>query len=376
MNSMRRSFGSVCIITFSCLFEYVLSVPAATVTVNVGDNFFSPASVTVNQNDTVSWSWIGLNQHSSTSNTGLWDSGIFGRGHTFSREFSAAGNFPYFCRVHPFQTGSVRVQAAANTPPSVTITSPSNNAIFDAPASFTLAASASDPGGSVTQVEFFEGSTTLGIDATSPYSVAVNNLAAGAYSFSAVATDNAGAKATNSVSIVVNAPPANTPPTVSIIAPANGATFAAPFTGTIDATAADNDGSIAKVDFFTGATPLGTVASAPYSLPVSNVAAGAHVLTAVATDNRGAATTSAPVTVSVVTPVPIRLTGAQWLSATQFQFDYTANAGLRYVVERSANLTSWAPINTNTAASDSVSFTDNAAEGALNFYRVGRLPNP
>jgi hypothetical protein len=34
------------------------------------------------------------------------------------------------------------------------------------------------------------------------------------------------------------------------------------------------------------------------------------------------------------------------------------------------------PISTNTAASNPVTFLDNGAAGAVNFYRVGRLPNP
>ncbi len=370
MKPVRCSFVSVYGATVLWLFGYAPSVSAATVTVNVGDNFFSPSSTTINVSDTVSWSWIGFSQHSSTSNTGLWDSGIFGRGHTFSRQFTAAGNFPYFCRVHPFQTGSVSVQAA-NTPPTVTITSPSNNAVLNAPASFTLTASASDPDGSVAQVQFLQGTTSLGIDTTSPYSVTVNTLAAGTYGFSAVATDNAGAKATNSITIIVNALP-----TVAILAPANGATLAAPWTGTIQATASDSDGTVAQVGFFSNSTSVGSVAKAPYDLTVTNIAAGAYTLTAVATDNRGATNTSPAVTISVVTPVPIVLGNPRRLSATEFQFSYTANPGLNYVVESSTNLPNFTAISTNAAGAGSVTFTDHAAANNFNFYRVRLLPNP
>jgi len=58
----------------------------------------------------------------------------------------------------------------------------------------------------VTQVEFFNDSASLDIDTTNPYGVPVNNLAAGTYTLSAVATDNLGAKATNSVRLTVNGP--------------------------------------------------------------------------------------------------------------------------------------------------------------------------
>jgi hypothetical protein len=54
--------------------------------------------------------------------------------------------------------------AATDTPPTVTITNPPNGAVFDAPASFTLAAAVADPAGSVTNVQFFRAATSLGND--------------------------------------------------------------------------------------------------------------------------------------------------------------------------------------------------------------------
>jgi regulation of enolase protein 1 (concanavalin A-like superfamily) len=94
-------------------------------------------------------------------------------------------------------------------------------------------------------------------------------------------------------------PPNNLPPTVSITSPANGATFSAPATVTINATASDSDGTVAKVDFYAGNTLLGTDTSTPYTFTWSNVAAGSYVLTAVATDNLGATTTSSAVSITV-----------------------------------------------------------------------------
>ncbi|WP_040496474.1 Ig-like domain-containing protein, partial [Fulvivirga imtechensis] len=57
-----------------------------------------------------------------------------------------------------------------NSLPSVSITSPANNATFNAGASVTIAANASDSDGSVAKVEFFNGSAKLGEDLSSPYS--------------------------------------------------------------------------------------------------------------------------------------------------------------------------------------------------------------
>jgi hypothetical protein len=103
----------------------------------------------------------------------------------------------------------------------------------------------------------------------------------------------------DNVTVTAGTPPANTPPTVTLTSPANGATFTAPATLTLTATASDSDGTIANVRFFAGATLVGTDTSAPFSVPWSNVAAGSYSLTAVATDNGNATTTSAAVPITV-----------------------------------------------------------------------------
>ncbi len=52
----------------------------------------------------------GLDQHSTTSNTGVWDSGIHGEDFTFDHQFNSAGSFPYHCVVHGTQmSGTVAV---------------------------------------------------------------------------------------------------------------------------------------------------------------------------------------------------------------------------------------------------------------------------
>lgn len=88
-------------------------------------------------------------------------------------------------------------------------------------------------------------------------------------------------------------------PTVSITSPANNATFTAGATVSITATAADADGSVTKVEFYNGSTLLGTSTASPYSYSWTSVAAGSYSLTAKATDNGGAATTSSAVSITV-----------------------------------------------------------------------------
>jgi hypothetical protein len=117
------------------------------------------------------------------------------------------------------------------------------------------------------------------------------------------------------------------------------------------------------------------VTSRPYSVAVNNLGAGDYTFSAVATDDGGLSATNA-IVVHVVTPVPIVLSAILRPSPTSFQFSYSANVGLQYIVLRSGDLSSFTPISTNTAASNPVTFLDNGAAGAANFYRVGRLPNP
>ncbi|MEO7799737.1 MAG: Ig-like domain-containing protein, partial [Opitutaceae bacterium] len=189
---------------------------------------------------------------------------------------------------------AVRVDPA-NVPPTATLTAPTNGSVFPAPGNFTLVASASDSDGSVAKVEFYRGATLLGESLSAPYQFAVSGLAAGNYSFTAVATDNSGATTPSStVSVIVNALPA-----VALTSPVTGASGTAPANFSLAATASDSDGTIVKVEFFNGSTLLGTSTSAPYTFGWTNVAAGSYVLTAVATDDRGATAVSATVLVEV-----------------------------------------------------------------------------
>jgi hypothetical protein len=75
------------------------------------------------------------------------------------------------------------------------------------------------------------------------------------------------------------------------------------------------------------------------------------------------------------TPTPASLSGAA-INNGQFTFNYTADAGISYVVQSSSNLVDWVPLATNVASSSPVTFTDAANPAGAGFYRVGRLPNP
>ena len=220
------------------------------------------------------------------------------------------------------------------TPPTVSITAPASGATVSGTA-VTVAATASDNVG-VAGVQFkLDGTTNLGAeDTTSPYSVPWNSTTAtnGPHTLTAVARDAAGNTTTSAgVSVTVNnAAPDPTPPTVSITAPASGATVSGN-AFTVAATASDNVG-VAGVQFkLDGTTNLGAEdTTSPYSVPWNSTTAtnGPHTLTAVARDAAGNTTTSASVSVTVnnagpsCTQTPLNVSAA------------TSDGGFAYQVNR------------------------------------------
>ena len=194
------------------------------------------------------------------------------------------------------------VPVAVNQPPSVTLTAPANGSSFTAPAAVTLAATATDSDGSVAKVEFYQGSDKVGEDTVAPYQFTTASLSAGGYTFTAGAFDNQGASTSSAAVNVTVVAAANQPPTVALTAPANGASFTAPAGFTLAATAADGDGSIAKVEFYRDGAKLGEATLAPYESAVSGLAAGTHHFLVRATDNGGLAADSTAITITVTTP--------------------------------------------------------------------------
>ena len=94
------------------------------------------------------------------------------------------------------------------------------------------------------------------------------------------------------------------PPVVSLTSPINGSTYSGILNIPLTATASDADGSVSKVEFYQGATKLGQATASPYTMVWSNVAVGSYSLTARATDNAGAVTTSSAVSITVNTGAP------------------------------------------------------------------------
>ncbi|MFM2284648.1 MAG: hypothetical protein RLZZ543_145 [Bacteroidota bacterium] len=188
---------------------------------------------------------------------------------------------------------------APNVLPSISITSPANGDGFITGSTVNIAATASDADGSVTGVEFFVDGVSVGTDNSSPYTASYVGTI-GSHVISAIATDDAGAtKTATAVTINVQNNPA---PSVSITSPANAASFITGDVVTITANATDNI-SVASVEFFVDGVSVGTDVSTPYSATYTSTL-GNHSITAVATDNLSASTTSSAVSIVVVNNIP------------------------------------------------------------------------
>jgi len=175
-----------------------------------------------------------------------------------------------------------------NQPPSVSLSAASTGTVGVA---MTLTATASDSDGTVAQVEFLDGATSLGTDTTSPYSTSWTPTTAGTHTLTARATDNnAGTATSSAVTVTVSAAggPDTQAPTATLSSPADLATGLSG-TLTLTANATDNIG-VAGVEFQVDGVIVGSEdTSSPYSVDVDSnaYASGQHVIRARARDAAG-----------------------------------------------------------------------------------------
>jgi probable HAF family extracellular repeat protein len=146
-------------------------------------------------------------------------------------------NFSLFFNVNSKENTTnkpVLVVVTTNSPLSVSITNPANNAVFAYPTNLTINASVADSDGTVTQVQFFQGTNSLGSVIGAPYSVVWSNVMAGTYVLTARASDSSGLALTSGVvNVVVDVPPSITmQPTNQTVKQGSNAVFAVVAVGT------------------------------------------------------------------------------------------------------------------------------------------------
>ncbi len=195
--------------------------------------------------------------------------------------------------------------AVTNVPvsivPIVTLIQPTNNAVFVTGTSIILTASATDSDGTISFVEFFSNTNSLGqvngLSTNGLYQLAWTNAPVGMFQLRAEAVDNAGSRGVSASVQVSVSGVVNLAPVISWVYPTNGVSLPGnPILLTAQAT--DPDGVASYVDFY--ATPtnqpsvtaylgriLGPHTNSLYSILWSNATPGSFHLQAVAGDNLG-----------------------------------------------------------------------------------------
>ncbi len=286
-------------------FAIVSTCSAANLVVTMINFTFSPRDIVINVGDSITWSNRDFVLHDTVSGTngvpnGIWNSGLFGRGRTFTFTFNTPGGYGYYCTPHWLsrgQIGTVTVLPPPNIPPSVTITNPVSGRNFPAGANVLVEATASDNDGSVVRVEFFQNGVSAGVVTNPPFSAVLSNVPPGSYTLTATATDNAGATGTS--------PPVNISvagvPGIALTAPANGARF--PLGTNIQLIAeAMAPGGLANVEFFANGNSVAQFSAAPFQFNFAPGAAGDYTLAALVTDVLGQTNISTEVKIRVFIP--------------------------------------------------------------------------
>ena len=154
----------------------VLAAPAstATSTVQIKSTGFVPAAVTVNQNDSVTWTNTDTKDHQVVANGGSFASAILKPGKTYTHAFRAGGTFRYHDGLHPTLKGTITVRGA---PPQVTLATSVPVVKFGTQVTLSGAVSNKRAGETVTLTALPFGQTTKQVIAT------LQTIANGAFSF-------------------------------------------------------------------------------------------------------------------------------------------------------------------------------------------------
>lgn len=180
-------------------------------------------------------------------------------------------------------------------PPFLLLTAPANGVLVLSGTPVTCTATATDDS-AVVAVRFYVDDTLVATDTQSPYTCDWTTGALGTFTITAEAEDDEGLTTEDSATITVVA---GLPPQVSLTSPADDIYIHPGDAVAVAADASDADGTVARVEFYSGTTLADTVYSAPYGSSLTWDELGDYTLFARVVDNDGNATDSAPVTVYV-----------------------------------------------------------------------------
>jgi plastocyanin len=115
--SVILSIAAVLVLAMSAILN-PSPVHAQGMTVSIQNFAFQPATLSVPVGTTVTWTNNDMVAHTSTSDSGVWNSGTLAPGQSYSYTFTQAGSFPYHCMIHPFMHGAIVVGSVATPSPS------------------------------------------------------------------------------------------------------------------------------------------------------------------------------------------------------------------------------------------------------------------
>jgi plastocyanin len=111
---MRNALAGI----FICLSLGAAAASAAT-EIQIRDFAFVPATVVVEKGENVKWTNLDQVVHTSTSDTGKWNSSDLTHGKSFEFRFGVPGTFKYYCFYHTAMQGTVRVTETPVEPNSL-----------------------------------------------------------------------------------------------------------------------------------------------------------------------------------------------------------------------------------------------------------------
>jgi plastocyanin len=108
MSKMLKRVLIVAVVT-GFLFSIPQTAGAITYEVEIEDYAFNPGGMNINVGDAIEWRNRDAVSHTSTSDDGVWDSGLLAEDQTFTYTFNLEGVYPYHCTPHPFMVDTIVV---------------------------------------------------------------------------------------------------------------------------------------------------------------------------------------------------------------------------------------------------------------------------
>ncbi len=173
---------------------------------------------------------------------------------------------------------------------------------------------------------------------------------------------------------------ANLRPVVSISSPADGTNVileTVPAALPITASAFDFDGTIDKLELFTGPVKLGEASASPYTFFWTNPGCGPFQFTAVATDNRGTTTLSAPVGILIAAlPHPVSLSITSSGDAILVSWPTSATASALQSASNLSAAAGWTLVSTPALTTGTQNVVTVPKAGPRPFFRLGPEIDP